>query len=181
MVKRNHKMANNNKGSRVVAVTNLEQEEVKVVVRRASNSINNNKDKVRDKAKANTSKSNNSRRPSHRRNRGSNPADPSSMASFFSSCSSYRWHNRHRLRLSLRNSHKANSRRAKEVVVAEESINRSSSKSSRSSNNWRNNWRNKNPSNLRPPVTTLARRPLPRAPFRRLMARSSASRRIWPV
>lgn len=155
-------------------------------VNSSSNSPNMVKVNSRDKEKGSTSKNNsssNSPKRNHHRNR---PAVLSSMVIFSRKCSSSsnRWPNllrhRPRLRLSLRNKRRANSRR---VVAAVESINKNNSKSNRSSKSWRNNWPHSDPSNRRRLLPLPNRVPLqaPRARFRRPTVRSSASRRICPA
>lgn len=123
----------------------------------------------------NTNKNNsNSRSFNHHRNRLQ--VVHSSMASFFR-----RPKFRVKLSLSLRNNRKANSRRAKEVVEVVEAVAESINKSNKRSKSLRNKRLNSDPSNPWQVVHTPVRRQVLRARFRRLMVRSSASRRIWPA
>lgn len=202
MAKRSHKMANSMEAVATETAPEVEEEakaKVVAVARRVnsssnrpnqvvSSSLNMVKVNSRDKERGSTSKNNNnsssnSPKRNHHRNR---PAVLSSMVIFSRKCSSSsnRWHNllRHRLRLrlSLRNKRRANSRR---VVAAVESINKNNSKSNRSSKSWRNNWPHSDPSNRRWLLPLPNRVPLqaPRARFRRPTVQSSASRRICPA
>lgn len=203
MAKRSHKVANSMEVAVAETTPEVEEEakaKVVAVARRVNRSNRANQvissssntslnmvkvnSRGKDKERGSTSKNNNnnnSNRPrrNHRRHR---PAALNSMVIFSRRCSSSnRWHNllRHRLRLrvSLRNKPRANSRRE---VVAVESINKNNSKSNRSSKSWRNNWPHSDPSNRRR-LPTPARPQAPRARFRPPTVRSSASRRICPA